>query len=244
LGSAAAVALCHAGLGYLLIAGLSLVPDRVRSDALFVFNTRSAPPPPFVEEVVPSPEQVDEPEGEAAPPNIESTASPVVAPEPKVRLPVDSPAIAAPKPKEGTDRSAGAAPVAGPGTGSGGGGTGTGSGGAGRGTGSGGGAVNPGVPVRRARWIRGDLSVADYPPHLRRAGIGGTVAVHMTVEPNGRVSRCSVAASSGNTELDRTTCRLVRERYVYEPARDAQGRPVRDFVGERHTWFTGRRRGR
>ncbi len=243
-GSAAAVAVCHALLGYVLITGLYLAPDSPRSDVLNVFDTRPTPPPPAVEEVVPPAVRADEPEGEAAPPNIKSAASPVVAPEPEVRLPVTPPVSAAPKPKEGSDRTSGAAAIAGPGTGSGGTGSGTGSGGEGSGTGSGSATEAPGLPVRRARWIRGDLSLADYPPHLRRAGIGGTVAVNMTVDPDGRVSRCSVAASSGNAELDQTTCRLVRERYVYEPARDAQGRPVRDYLGERHTWFTGRRRGR
>lgn len=247
MASAIAVGLCHALLGYFLITGLALVPDRAPSDALTIFETRTEPPPPPVEEVPPPEPRAKEPEGEASPPNIKSQASPVVAPDPVVKVKVDPPVTAAPKPKEGPDRTAGAAPVAGPGTGSGGTGNGTGSGGSGTGTGGGGignGTGSGGVAVRRARLIRGNLSLSDYPRHLRSAGIGGTVAVDMVVEPSGRVGRCSVARTSGSPELDQITCQLVRERYVFDPARDAQGRPVRDYVGERHTWFANRRRGR
>jgi protein TonB len=150
---------------------------------------------------------------------------------------------AAEVPRDGPDRSAGAASVPGPGTGSGGTGTGTGSGGSGRGTGGGSGDGAGGAPVRRARLVAGDLSLADYPPALRRAGIGGRVEVHINVAPNGRVSRCMVARSSGSPELDAITCRLLSQRYRYDPARDARGQAVPDLVGESHLWFA-RRRGR
>jgi protein TonB len=36
--------------------------------------------------------------------------------------------------------------------------------------------------------------------------------------------------------LDETTCRLVMQRYRYEPARDAQGRRVSDTDVEEHSW--------
>jgi periplasmic protein TonB len=239
--SAAAVLLCHALLAWVLISGLKLSFTPAPSDPLTVFDTRTPPPPP-VEEAIPPRARTDELEGEAAPPNLKSVASPVVAPKPEVQLDARSPVTAAPMPREGPDRSSGAAPVSGPGTGAGGAGTGTGSGGSGAGTGSGGNGSG-GAPVRRARLIRGALSVADYPSSLRGSGIGGRVNIHMIVEPSGRVSRCSIAESSGSPELDAITCRLVQERYLFEPARDARGQPVRDIVGEGHTWFS-RRRGR
>jgi protein TonB len=56
------------------------------------------------------------------------------------------------------------------------------------------------------------------------------------VGPNGRVTECRVIRSSGNAELDETTCRLILERFRFAPARDAQGRKVSDVVVEDHTW--------
>jgi protein TonB len=165
-------------------------------------------------------------------------ASPIVAPKPEVPTDRPSPVAAAEVPRDGRDRTAGAASVAGPGTGSGGTGSGTSSGGAGSGTGSGQGDGAGGAPVRRARLVAGDISLSDYPKALRRPG---GAEIHMTVEPSGRVSRCVVVRSSGSTELDALTCRLVRERYRYDPARDARGRAVRDLVAENHVWTPDRR---
>lgn len=240
--SALAVLLCHALIAYILITGLKLHFTPPETDALTVFDTRRAPPPP--EEVVPPPKPATEaPGGGGSPPNLKAVASPIVAPKPEVPVERTSPVVAAEKPAEGAARSAGAASVAGPGTGSGGSGTGTGGGsGSGTGAGSGGGTGSRGPAVRRARLVSGNLSLADDPPALRRAGIGGRVEVHMIVEPSGRVSRCLIARSSGSAELDAVTCRLVRQRYLFDPARDAQGRAVPDLVGESHLWTS--RRGR
>jgi len=236
--SAAAVIICHAIIAYILISGLNLRFAPAPSEPLAVFDAPILPPPP-VEEVIPPKAEAKEREGAASPPNLEAQASPVVAPDPEVKLAVPPPVVAAPVPREGADRAAGAAPVPGRGTGAGGTGNGTGSGGAGSGTGSG---TGPGgAPVRRARLVDGELSLADYPRALRRAGIGGRVEVHMTVEPSGRVSRCRVVRSSGSPELDAITCRLVQARYRFDPARDAQGRPVPDLVGESHNWMSRRR---
>jgi protein TonB len=239
--SAAAVILCHALIAYVLISGFKLEFTPPDADPLAVFEARSPPPPPPPEETIPLKARAKAPEGEASPPNLKAAASPIVAPKPEVPPDVPSPVAAAAVPRDGPDRSAGAASVPGPGTGSGGSGQGTGSGGSGSGSGSGDGDGTRGAPVRRARQIAGNLSLADYPSALRRAGIGGRVEVHMTVEPSGRVSRCTVARSSGSAELDATTCRLVRLRYLFDPARDARGRAVRDLVGESHVWTSGRR---
>lgn len=240
--SATAVILCHALIFYVLVSGLKLHFTPPAEEPLTVFDARPPPPPPAAEEPISLKAEAKAAAGEASPPNLKAVASPVVAPKPVVPREMPSPVAAAPVPRQGPDRSAGAAEVAGPGTGSGGRGSGTGSGGSGSGAGSGGGGGGAGgPPVRRARQIAGNLSLADYPPALRRAGIGGRVEVHMTVEPNGRVSGCIIARSSGSAELDATTCRLVRQRYLFDPARDARGQAVRDLVGESHVWTSGRR---
>jgi protein TonB len=141
--------------------------------------------------------------------------------------------VAAPVAGQGDKASAGAADVPGPGTGSGGIGTGLGSGNQGTGTGGGGGGGAMGI---RARWIRGRIYDSDYPRRAYNAGIGGTVYLRFVVEPDGRVGRCSVTRSSGNRDLDSTTCRLIQSRFLYRPARDAQGRPVAETVRGEHVW--------
>jgi protein TonB len=234
LASAGGVAAFHALLGYALIVGLGFQVPQVLDERLKLFNVPLEAPPPPVNTVVPLEKRTPEPEGEAAPPNRKSQATPVVAPKPEIVLKVKPPIVAAPKPAEGAEASSGAAPIPGPGTGAGGIGNGLGSGGSGNGTGGGGGAAT------RARLLQGSLSRRDYPGHLKRAGIGGEVQVRISIGTDGRVGECSIVKSSGNFELDDTSCRLIRSRYRFEPARDAQGRPVPDAVRESHVWWTRR----
>ena len=227
--SAIAVAVFHALLGYAFVVGLGVDVVAQAGETMKLFDVTEPPPPP-PERIVPDRRPSEAPEGEASPQNLRSKATPVVAPKPEVPLQVPPPIIAAPTPAQGAERSTGAALVPGPGTGAGGVGTGTGSGGQGDGTGSG--------LRQRARLIEGELSRRDYPPAARRAGIGGRVVVRIDVGTNGRVAACSIVQSSGNADLDETSCRLIKRRYRYEPARDAAGRPAPDVIREGHVWFT------
>lgn len=85
--------------------------------------------------------------------------------------------------------------------------------------------------------IAGEITSRDYPKDLREAGIGGRVLFTFTVEPNGRVSRCTITRSSGVPELDSLTCRLVQQRFVYRPSTDRYGRPIADEVDGEHDWI-------
>lgn len=103
-------------------------------------------------------------------------------------------------------------------------------------SGRGGGAA--GGIVTRAALIKGRLKNSDYPRAARKAGAEGTVHVRFLVNPDGGVGGCTVTRSSGNAELDGTTCRLIERRFRYKPARDAQGRPTSDvIVGEQLWWI-------
>jgi protein TonB len=216
------VAVFHALLGYAFITGLGFEVVRTVSDSMKIFDVPEKPPPP-VEEPVPALARTAQEEGAAAPPNIKSKASPVVAPPPKVRLDIPPPVVAAPLPTPlpGNDRSAGASDRPGPGTGAGGIGTGTGSGGEGA----------------RAVLVRGRLMNQDYPREAMRIRAEGTVFVRFTVRTDGRVENCRVTRSSGNEALDETTCRLIERRFRYEPARDAQGRAVPETIQKTYEWF-------
>ena len=117
-----------------------------------------------------------------------------------------------------------------------GGGTGT---GPALGSGAGGGSGGNGYGAGRGRdleLLSGDITPQDYPRRLAKAGIGGTVQMIGTVQPNGHVTNCRVTRSSGVPELDGLTCRLIEQRFVYRPATDRNGRPVSDQVEIEWTW--------
>jgi len=242
--SAIGVAAFHALLGYALIVGLGYDVAEDVGENLKLFDVLpEPPPPPVVEPARAEPRnekpKTENPEGAASPKNLKDTPSPIVAPPPVIRLEVPPPIVAAPVAGQGNSASAGASDVRGPGIGSGGEGTGTGSGAAGTGTGGGGG----GGTGRGLRWIRGSIRNSDYPPAAARAGIGGTVSLRFIVAANGRVTQCAVTRSSGNADLDSTTCRLIKERFRYKPTRDARGRAVPDTVTGEHEWEIRQRDG-
>ncbi len=220
-------------LGWLLIVGLGVAMPGAAERGLETFEVAVPPPPPPVR-IVPDRTRNRRPEGEAAPPNLRSTATPIVAPVPIVLIPTPSPVITAPVAGIGSDASQGAAEVPGPGTGAGGVGDGTGSGG--NGDGDGGGWEDE-TPPRR---LRGRLRDSDFPDAASEAGASGTVSVRYAVEVNGRVSGCRITRSSGNALLDATTCRLITERFRYRPSLDARGRPVRSTVVVDHEWVLER----
>lgn len=216
-------------LGYALVAGLGVrMPVRIADELTLIAMPPEAKPPP-VEKTVPRPKKSTKREGAAAPPNLRAKATQVVAPPPVIRVP-PPPIVAAPIAGIGSDASSGASDRAGPGSGAGGIGNGTGSGRYGDGEGDGGDDIPP-------RWIRGRLKDSDYPAAAREAMVGGRVGVRYTVETSGRVSHCSVTHSSGSELLDRTTCRLIEERFRFEPSRDEDGRPVPSVIVENHSWM-------
>ena len=230
LTSAGLTAAVMALLGYIFVTGLAVRFPEVVDSTLKVFGVApEPPPPPPPEPVTVQPKISPKPEGAAAPPNITSRATPVVAPTPVIRMPVPPVMVTSIKPYEGPDATQGNADVRGPGTGAGGVGNGTGSGGSGTGGGAGGNSP--------PRHISGRISDSDYPDSAGTAGKGGVVSVRYYVLPDGSVSDCRITHSSGNRALDETTCRLITERFRYEPSRTADGTPVRSIIVADHQWI-------
>jgi periplasmic protein TonB len=90
-------------------------------------------------------------------------------------------------------------------------------------------ATPPAHPAQRARANSGSLfSTADYPPDALRAHAQGRVSFHVEISAEGRVTNCEITGSSGRASLDAATCRILRTRARYHPARDAAGNPVPD----------------
>jgi periplasmic protein TonB len=229
--------LIHALIGYALITGLKPGFSESVSENLKMFDvTPETLPPPPERPPLPPTEKSKRPEGAASPPNLKSKATQIVAPQPEIRLPVPPPVVSAPAPSTGAEASSGAAEIAGPGTGSGGVGTGTGSGGSGFGPGGGGYGNGNGRGMTPPRQIRGRLYTSDIPVEVQESGTGGTVHVRYVVEADGRASNCTVTQSSGNALLDRTTCRLIEQRFRFVPTKDPAGRSIRSNIVENHTW--------
>lgn len=221
------VAAVHAALGYALLTGLGVsLPDRAQ-EALAAFDVTDPPPPPA--EPPPDPprpraERAPREEGAAAPPNVTSRATQVVAPDTPV--PIPPPLTVAPLAGTGGDPSSGNADLPGPGTGAGGVGTGTGSGRRGDGPGGGGGGGRPALPLRRDL---GTIDCGEQGSTCRSVEI----VLRFTVGTDGRVSGCRVQTPSGDPLIDREACPRAERRLRFSPALDASGRRIPATI----TWF-------
>ena len=227
-------------LAALLASGQVRVAPRNEPPAIPTFEVSQPvpPPPPLPPEPQPS-ARPREQAGQAGAPSLKREATAVVAPEPLVPLPPATPVIAAETPAQGSAPIQGAAPVPGPGTGAGGSGTGPGAGGLGSGAGGGGtGGGSGGGIASGPRQIAGSISRRDYPRELEGSEAAQqVVGIQYVIGTDGRVHGCQILQSSGAALLDRRTCELYEQRYRYEPARDAAGRPVPITVRAVRSWY-------
>jgi protein TonB len=202
------VAIIHAILGYAFVTGLAFKYVKQASEKLNTFDVEEPPPPP--DEVPPPPPPPDQP---MQPP-------PVVTPPPMVQLNVPAPTMqtvdipppAAPPVPIAAPPAAPPAPPPPP----------------------------PPPRVSQAAKARGDIGRFfgrdAYPPAAVREGAQGRVVARLTVGADGRVSGCTVTSSSGNSDLDDTTCRVARSRVRYEPAKDDAGNPIASTVSLPVRW--------
>lgn len=229
----------HALLALLLLKGLQLTLGPAPPETLRLVDVPPEPPVPLVR-LAPERSEGGRREGAAAPAAREARPSPLAAPEPVLPPPPDI--RAAPVAGQDAAPASGARPVDGPGTGAGGIGTGTGSGRFGDGPGRGGDGGGDGTGygdgdgVTPPRRISGRIRDRDYPRGAGDAGVGGMVSVIYTVEADGSATECRVTRSSGSRDLDLTTCRLIEQRFRFEPSRDRRGRPVRSRIVQDHYW--------
>ena len=93
------------------------------------------------------------------------------------------------------------------------------------------------VVAAPSTWIIGGPIAID----TRRGRYKGTVAVRFTVGLDGRLSNCTTAQSSGNSDLDALTCRTLVQRARFTPARGAQGQPMASQAVATYVWGRGQR---
>lgn len=201
------VAILHALLGYAFVTGLAYnVVKKVAAD-LKTFNVEEEPPPP--EEKPPPP-----------PPDQPQTPPPVVTPPPIVRTNTPPPPMVttsvAPPPQ--ITYTAPPAPPAPPNP------------------------PPPPPPPRKVEPARAKANLPslfsdeDYPASAVRSGESGTASFRLEVGANGRVTNCTITSSSGSSALDSTTCRLLRSRARFSPAKDSTGAATTDTVSSRIVW--------
>lgn len=236
-GAIAAVAAIHAGLAFMLLHMSGTVDLTDPASAIRVFDIReipppSPPPPPPPPQQQAQKQQQKAKEGAASPKNIKSEATPVVAPPPKIEIPIPPPINVTETPREGAAPTQGASDTRGSGTGAGGTGTGTGSGGAGSGPGGGGdgGIAEPPrllTPVLRGRDFSREM-LDSWPP-------GAQIFLRFRIDARGQIFQCFVDRGTGNPTIDSSICRMAQQRFRYRPALNRSGQAVAGWAGYRQT---------
>ena len=98
----------------------------------------------------------------------------------------------------------------------------------------------PPAKITKAQSARGNLqglfSSDDYPQDALRDEATGTTTVSLSIGTDGRVTGCNVTSSSGSRSLDNATCRVLRSRARFTPARLSNGQPTTDTYTQRITW--------
>lgn len=227
----------HGVLGYVLLTalGVTALPKPTMAQASLTVINVPLPPPAIIN----PPKKVDEKkaaaEGASSAKALKNRATPVVGA--KVKSP--NKITATDKTRDGNKRKNGASNEDGPGSGAGGIGDGTGSGAQGLGQGGGGNGDGNGggfAPTKAAK-TGGAITAKDYRKATGKAKTPDQVTVWYTVGANGRVSGCKVMQPSAWPERDALTCRLIEQRWTYNPARDRNGEPYATETGWRQEWW-------
>jgi protein TonB len=209
----AAVIAVHAALAFVILTGLKVGIVNQAVERLKTFNLEQPPPPPPVPPPL-RPRPQPQVKKEAGAPAKRAEPTPVVAPPPVIPAPSPIPAAKI----AGT----GSAPTSGAGT------SGTGTGAGGYGYGPGGGGTGAFTPARKLTKIPDH----EYRRFAATGLVAGNVAISIRVNPDGTVSNCRIARSSGNAYADALMCQLTQQYVRFSPARDPYGRPVAQDV----TW--------
>ena len=83
------------------------------------------------------------------------------------------------------------------------------------------------VPRNMARWSRPIMDF--FPRGLVQFNGPSRIQARVIVGPDGKPEKCRVIEPVVNDEYDQRTCGVILEDGEYEPARDAEGNPVRDI---------------
>jgi TonB family protein len=91
---------------------------------------------------------------------------------------------------------------------------------------------NPTPIGEKSNWI----SANDYPMAAYRDRKTGRVRAILSVGPNGAVTDCTIAESSGSNVLDSETCAVLHRRARFTPAADQGGEPIQSSYEMSVNW--------
>ncbi|UVI40536.1 energy transducer TonB [Qipengyuania spongiae] len=208
--SMAAVIAIHAGIGAVLVFGLSVagtVIDKAPPIPSFDIKDPPPPPPPIEPEVVP----------DTTSPAI---APPITAPVSKLDLKPLPPVVDArdydlpPMPPIPTPRPSATitpsipspTPIIAP--------------------------VSASPRNDPAGWV----TTGDYRSSWINRDLTGTARFRLEISAEGRVTGCTITGSTGHSELDQATCNLVTRRARFQPARGSSGEPVASTYSNAVRW--------
>lgn len=83
-----------------------------------------------------------------------------------------------------------------------------------------------------AGWVTTD----DYRSNWIRQEMTGKARFRLDIAADGRVTNCTITASSGHPQLDAATCALVTKRAKFQPARGSNGEPVAGTYSNAIDW--------
>ncbi|RPF72560.1 TonB family protein [Aurantiacibacter spongiae] len=80
------------------------------------------------------------------------------------------------------------------------------------------------------------LDPEDYPQQAILESAEGVTEARLEIDADGLVRKCTVTSSSGFAVLDETACLRLRQRGVFEPARNAAGERIGGSWSTRVVW--------
>ena len=83
----------------------------------------------------------------------------------------------------------------------------------------------------------GTISDTDFPAEAFILKQEGNVSATYVVGQDGRASQCQISTSSGSDALDRQTCKLITERFLFDPARDVTGQATSEIKTQKVVWI-------
>ncbi len=91
-------------------------------------------------------------------------------------------------------------------------------------------------PARARANLASYVSDEDYPSNAVRNEEQGTTRFRLAVGPDGKVKECTITGSSGSSALDSTTCKLMKQRAKFTPAKNNRGELTSDTVTSAIRW--------
>ncbi|EDL48889.1 energy transducer TonB [Erythrobacter sp. SD-21] len=80
------------------------------------------------------------------------------------------------------------------------------------------------------------LTNSDYRSSWVRREYTGVAGFRLDIAASGKVTGCRITSTTGHSELDEATCKLIQRRARFEPARGPNGEPVAGSFSSSVRW--------